>query len=70
MSITVASTYAWTIVAAGSEFSRDAGVPPETIAYLESVLSCPRQRKALRTDPHFLQQFRAQLARLCETQEQ
>ena len=52
--------------AAGSDFPpRDAGVPPETTAFLQSVLSSPRQREALRTDPHFLQQFRARLARLC-----
>ena len=57
MSITVKSTHAWTIVAAGSEFSQGAGVPQETISYLELVFSCLRQREALRTDPHFLRQF-------------
>src|SRR6516164_10451733 len=59
--ITIKNTHAWTIVAADSEFSRGVGVPPEATAYLQSVLSCPRQREALRTDPHFLQQFRTQL---------
>lgn len=68
MTITIHSTHAWTIVAADSEFSRGVGVPPETTAYLESVLSCPLQREALRTDPHFLQQVRDQLARLWPTE--
>lgn len=51
MMTVVESTRPWTIVAADSSFLQSAGSPPETIAFLESILSCPRQRELLATGP-------------------
>ena len=51
--LTSNSTRAWTIVAAHSLILESPDFPPEKLAYLRSVLSSPRQRELLKTDPHF-----------------